>query len=401
MSGAFRGRTEVVERLLGLEREGRLGQSHLFIGPVGSGKELTAIELARLVNCPTPDVCRAEPTCESCLKARSFQHPDIRWICPAPATITDADVTGLFQAKRADPFHQPAYAASSEVLIGDPEKPGALTVRSLLQSLRTKPFQGRCKVAIVSDAHRLRAGAANAFLKALEEPPPDALIILTSSLKAGVLPTILSRCRQTRFEAYAEGELAALLADLYGLDASTAAAYARASAGDARRAARMRLPVVQVTQAWAGQLVDALAAGRGGTAQTAADLLHKGVLPETLVDAVNAAGGDGPKLRKTAVQSLVERRERVIQLCEALHLHYSDLLGFATDATGWRPRLEASAPRLREQAAARSAANLLSDISAIERARADVDRSLNIGLVMSVLFQELIGHVEQDRTRTR
>ena len=391
----------MVERLLALEAEGRLGQSHLFVGPEGSGKELTAFEIARLLNCNSPAACRATPVCESCLKARSFQHPDIRWICPAPASITDAEVTALLRAKREDPFHQPVYAASSEVLIGDPDRPGSLTVRSLLQYLRVKPFQGRRKVAVVTDAHRLRAGAANAFLKMLEEPPADALIILTTSLKAGVLPTILSRCQQTRFDPFTEEALTELLAGLYGLPAARAAALARAAGGDARRAARLRLPESHATLAWAGQLVDAVAAGRGGTAQIAADLLHKGSFPDALVAAANEAAADGARLRKGPVKELVERRERAIQLCEALHVYYSDLLGYAADAAGWRPRLEADAPRLREHAAARTARNLLADISVIDRARGDVDRNLNIGLVMSVLFQELIGHVEQDRTRTR
>ena len=95
----------------------------------------------------------------------------------------------LLARKQADPFHQPPFAASSEVLIGDPDRPGPLTVRSVLQFLRVRPFQGRLKTAIVADAHRLRAGAANAFLKMLEEPPPDTLIILLSSLCGGMLPT--------------------------------------------------------------------------------------------------------------------------------------------------------------------------------------------------------------------
>jgi len=150
-----------------MRHTGTLGQSYLFAGPEGSGKELTALEIARLINCRTPDECADTPVCESCHKVVSFQHPDLRWICPAPAAITESEVVDLLARKQEDPFHQPAFVSSSEVLIGDPDRPGALTVRSLLQFLRVRPFQGSLKTAIVGDAHRLRTGAANAFLKML------------------------------------------------------------------------------------------------------------------------------------------------------------------------------------------------------------------------------------------
>ncbi|MBU1073201.1 hypothetical protein KKG45_08130, partial [bacterium] len=87
-------------RLLELRRAGALGQSYLFAGPEGSGKELTALEIARLVNCRTPDECTDIPVCESCRKAVSFQHPDIRWICPAPAAITEGEVGNLLALKQ-------------------------------------------------------------------------------------------------------------------------------------------------------------------------------------------------------------------------------------------------------------------------------------------------------------
>ena len=54
------------------------------------GYEATALEIARRINCVAPETCAAEHLCESCLKAVTFQHPDIRWIGPAPASLEDA-----------------------------------------------------------------------------------------------------------------------------------------------------------------------------------------------------------------------------------------------------------------------------------------------------------------------
>ena len=398
MPSRFAGRRNVIDRLVHLYRIGDLGQSYLFLGPEGSGKELTALEVARLINCPTPDACADIPNCESCLKAVTFQHPDIRWIGPAPASTGEADTTRLFAAKQEDPFHQPAWASSSEVLIGDPDRPAPLTVRSVLQFLRVKPFQGTTKVAVVADAHRLRSGAANAFLKVLEEPPSDALILLLSSVRSGVLPTIQSRCQRIPFGPYTEQELAALLGELYDLDADHAATLARRGGGNARRAARLRLPLARVLSAWGQQLIQSVHEDRCGTAMLAAEALHKGVLPGGLVERINEDGGAGTPLRNSPVKELAEKRERAILLCEILHLIYSEIMGCRVRGDDWRPAQPADAPWIASLAADRSPESLLRDIGSLERVRRDIERNLNIGLVTAVLFQELSRHAREDRT---
>ncbi len=389
--GGFAGRPDITARCLDLARRDKLGQALLFLGPEGSGKELTALEIARLLNCATPESCRETPSCESCLKAISYQHPDIRWIGPAPASVTDAEVVRLHEAKQDDPFHQPAWAASSEVLIGDPDHPGPLTVRSLLHFLKLKPFQGTTKVVVVSDAHRLRAGAANAFLKALEEPPPSALIILTTSMRTGVLPTIQSRCQRVTFTPYQDQELVRLLSHLYELPGKEAEELSRLGAGNARRAARLRLPLPRAVRLWADELADAISAGRAGTAMLAAEQLHKGTVPTSIVDKV------GQKI--PAAKELVARRERAILLCESLVVHYSEILRCLTRGGEWLPVTREREQVLREAAAKRTPQGILCDLDAIEKAQRDIERNLNIGLMMAVLFQELVRHVEEDRPR--
>ncbi|MDD4932266.1 MAG: hypothetical protein PHO89_02215 [Methylacidiphilaceae bacterium] len=70
-------------------------------------------------------------------------------------------------------------------------------MRALMEMLALKPYRGRFRVALVCDAERMCLGggeAANSFLKTLEEPPPDVLILLTSTQPQMLLPTISSRC---------------------------------------------------------------------------------------------------------------------------------------------------------------------------------------------------------------
>ena len=68
-------------------------------------------------------------------------------------------------------------------------------MRSVIHFLRRRAFQGRYKVAVVADGHRLNAAAANAFLKTLEEPPAAALILLTTAHRDRMLRTVVSRVR--------------------------------------------------------------------------------------------------------------------------------------------------------------------------------------------------------------
>jgi DNA polymerase-3 subunit delta' len=70
-------------------------------------------------------------------------------------------------------------------------------IRELERELYLRPFIAPVKVAVIFDAERMclgSAGAANAFLKTLEEPPAHTLILLTSGRPAMLLPTIISRC---------------------------------------------------------------------------------------------------------------------------------------------------------------------------------------------------------------
>ena len=67
-------------------------------------------------------------------------------------------------------------------------------IRGLEHALQMRTSDGRRKVAIVSDADRLQPQAANAFLKTLEEPPNDSLLLLLSTLPEALPDTILSRC---------------------------------------------------------------------------------------------------------------------------------------------------------------------------------------------------------------
>ena len=385
----FLGRPAVLDKLQKVREAGKLGQPFLLVGPEGSGKENTALEFARLLNCSSPATCGPERLCESCVKALGFQHPDLRWIGPAPASLDDAGVRNLLEDKIANPFHQDPTAATAQVRIGDPENPEPMTIRSLIHFLRRRAFQSPFKVAVVSDGHRMNQSAANAFLKTLEEPPPNTVIFLLTTGTEGMLPTILSRCQKIRFEPWPEDELAGLLMEIGGADEKQAHEAARTAEGNARRGLALLGEKARLMLDWAGYLFEGIHRGDRAMAAIAADELHRGLMSHMFVPAEGA--------KKAAADSGPLRRDRAIQLCELLNLHYSDALLQLELGGDRRPRLPVSAELTAAVSGMRSTRSLLQDMARIEASRLEIDRNINIGLAMAVLFEGLIDHAERDK----
>ena len=66
----------------------------------------------------------------------------------------------------------------------------------IVAPMSTTAFSGGWKVGVISGADRLRAEAANAFLKSLEEPTPQTLYLMVTDQPDGILPTIVSRSQR-------------------------------------------------------------------------------------------------------------------------------------------------------------------------------------------------------------
>jgi len=141
-------RTTALEYLRRAHQQNRLAHAYLITGPSGSGKELLAADLASLVN-GTP-------------------------------------AQNVFSAKARDIFVARPESKSRRIVVAQ--------IRDLEHALQMRASNGRRKVAIIPDADRLQTEAANAFLKTLEEPPKDSLLLLLSTLPEALPETILSRC---------------------------------------------------------------------------------------------------------------------------------------------------------------------------------------------------------------
>lgn len=157
------GQDRALRILLGTLKRDRVPTAMLLSGDAGIGKRLAAVNYAKALNCLEPvdfDCC---DRCISCKKIDSETHPDVSIMAP------ENDVIVIEEIRRVE------------------------------ETLSLKTYEGKKKVVIIDAAETMNIYAANAFLKTLEEPPQDSLIMLVSSNPDRLPDTIRSRCTQVRF----------------------------------------------------------------------------------------------------------------------------------------------------------------------------------------------------------
>lgn len=114
-------------------------------------------------------------------------------------------------------------------------------VRGLARLLNNAPSMGERRVILIDSADDLEAGAANALLKNLEEPPAGAVFLLIAHAPGRLLPTIRSRCRMLRFQPLDDSDMALALADAApDLSAPERAAISRIAQGSPGQALAIR-----------------------------------------------------------------------------------------------------------------------------------------------------------------
>ena len=201
------GQQRVQSVLRALVENSRLPHAMLFYGPDGTGKEAVAIELARTLNCDrgTWDACGV---CPSCRKMQIMQHERLKLVFAMPSKddensavdkLTPAEIEEMnaqIALKARDPYHHISMNKAGGIKIS--------SIRDIRkESAMRASGQGRT-VVVICEAERMNNSAANALLKTLEEPGGDLLLILTTSRRDALLPTIRSRCQQLRFDPIPE-----------------------------------------------------------------------------------------------------------------------------------------------------------------------------------------------------
>ena len=156
------GQEHIIEILKGAVAASRTGvesqemtHAWVFTGPPGSGRSSAAVAFAQALICPN-NGCGI---CSDCRSAASSGHPDVEIIRTEGLSIKVEEV------------------------------------RELLTRVAWAPSMGGWRVVVMEDADRLTESAANALLKAIEEPGTRTVWLLCAPTLHDVLPTIRSRCR--------------------------------------------------------------------------------------------------------------------------------------------------------------------------------------------------------------
>ena len=158
------GQQHIVRTLRNAVEQGKVHHAYLFVGSRGTGKTSMAKILARSLNCE-----RGGPTVTPCGECES---------CVTIAAGTSVDVIEM--------------DAASNRSVDD--------IRDLRERVAYAPAGGRWKVYILDEAHMLTKEAWNAFLKTLEEPPPNTVFVLATTEAHKVMATIADRCQRFDFQ---------------------------------------------------------------------------------------------------------------------------------------------------------------------------------------------------------
>lgn len=228
--------TRVWPVLDGLASSGKLPSSLIFAGPEGAGKELMAISLAARLNCEGagPGAACGGDTgrCSACAKVRMLEHPDVHVIYPVPHGEMEEELPEVIESRRGDFFNYGEFGNRARSI-------GIDVVRHITGALSKRPFEGRRTVIALFEAHLATVEAQNALLKLLEEPPASAVIILVTDFPDRLLPTILSRCTEVRFDPLDAGSIAGFLGKFYSVEGVEARRVAALARGNLRRGIKL------------------------------------------------------------------------------------------------------------------------------------------------------------------
>ncbi|MEX2585344.1 MAG: RuvB-like domain-containing protein [Balneolaceae bacterium] len=236
--GQSRAREQIVQAV----DSGRLSHAWLLSGPEGSGKTAFALAFAELLN--GIENLSELGDARNSRKSSWRNHPDIHLFLPIPSSLAINEHARAREMKERlnlleeDPYEIVNFAQRPSLDDGDFSKnlQAFYPIKYFSDHIRKtsfhKPNEGDYTVVILIGVETMGNEAANAFLKLLEEPPPNLVFLLTTTGREKLLPTLLSRCQQIRFNPLSDQEITDALIRYDGRDPAQAEWLARVASGN-------------------------------------------------------------------------------------------------------------------------------------------------------------------------
>ncbi|GHH49885.1 DNA polymerase III subunit delta' [Lentzea cavernae] len=365
----------------GTPAPGVMTHAWLFTGPPGSGRSSTARAFAGALQCVVTDDRPGCGACSGCRTTLHGTHADVRVVAPEGLSISVAEM------------------------------------RSLVQISARRPTSGRWQVVIIEDADRLTEGAANALLKAVEEPPARTVFLLCapSDHPDDVSVTIRSRCRLVSLGSPRPAAIASALEAVDGVSPEMAlwaasvcgghVGRARRLAADelsrSRREAVLRIPLALRKPADVFTCADELIKAAEDDASTANEARNEAER-EALETAMGAGGtGKGTATAsrgaKGALKDLEKRQKSRATRTQrdSLDMALVDLAGFYRDALVTKTGSEAAlmhpdrAGDSRTAAATWSAESILRRIEAVLACREAIEVNVKPRIAIEAMVTTL------------
>ena len=210
------GLDEIKNELIGSFLQNRIAHAQLFHGPRGSGKLALALSYARAINCTSFEDCDSCSSCPSCLKFSKLAHPDLHIVFPViKKTPTDNPLgDDCLGAWRKEIIKNPYLSLESWMSVykegffekqGNKKKEGVIyshQIKELNRKLTLKIYEAKYRAVIFWMPEKMNLKSANKFLKLLEEPPKNTILLLVAEEATLLLPTVLSRLQNRRVPKY-------------------------------------------------------------------------------------------------------------------------------------------------------------------------------------------------------
>lgn len=218
------GQDFIWDKLKLVKSKNKVSNAYLFYGHDGTGKEAMAIKFSALLNCLNKNLAPCGK-CSSCLKLKTFQHPNISLVVPLPKekTINKNDnpdkaltnktlelIINSFKEKIKNPYLELKIPKANTILIN--------SIRDIRKKIYMKSFEEGYKCVLIFEAEKLMGSqqeSANALLKILEDTPSNSIFILCTQYPNKLSNTIKSRCQSIYFPPLKEDEINTFISKNY------------------------------------------------------------------------------------------------------------------------------------------------------------------------------------------